>query len=166
MKIRHGFVSNSSSSSFIVAFPKGFVPTVESVREYVFKDNRAIVHYDHYAPVDQAVRTVFDDMTNQNPNNDEAILEALGGWMKGHPDLDDFRLPVPKDNLVAREYDWDAYQAACDEFFAKVATELKAKWADQDLYVFSYSDNDGSYFCALEHGGTFDAVPHLQISHH
>jgi hypothetical protein len=37
MKIRTGFVSNSSSSSFVVvaAFPKGFKATRESVRKYL-----------------------------------------------------------------------------------------------------------------------------------
>ena len=32
--------------------------------------------------------------------------------------------------------------------------------------IISYSDNDGSFDSALEHEGTFDAVPHLVISQH
>ena len=36
MKIRMGFVANSSSSSFTVALPADFAPTVENVREFFF----------------------------------------------------------------------------------------------------------------------------------
>jgi hypothetical protein len=38
MKIRTGFVSNSSSSSFVVAFPAKFVMNAENVKNYLFAD--------------------------------------------------------------------------------------------------------------------------------
>jgi hypothetical protein len=38
MKIRVGFVSNSSSSSFVVAFPKGFKPTPANIKATLFAD--------------------------------------------------------------------------------------------------------------------------------
>ena len=34
------------------------------------------------------------------------------------------------------------------------------------LYEVEFSDNDGDFYCHLEHGPTFDAVPHVKFSHH
>ena len=34
------------------------------------------------------------------------------------------------------------------------------------LYIFEYSDNDGSYSSALEHGDLFAKLKHVRISKH
>ena len=36
----------------------------------------------------------------------------------------------------------------------------------KDVYIFEFSDNDSKEGCILEHGGTFDRVPHERISNH
>jgi hypothetical protein len=34
------------------------------------------------------------------------------------------------------------------------------------LYNFSYSDENSSWGSEMEHGGTFDKLPHIRTSHH
>ena len=34
------------------------------------------------------------------------------------------------------------------------------------IYVFKYSDNDGEFGCAMEHGEIFKSLPHVRVSHH
>lgn len=34
------------------------------------------------------------------------------------------------------------------------------------IYMYTYSDEDGEFYSRMEHGGTFNYLPHLQISHH
>lgn len=83
MKIRAGFVSNSSSSSFIVAFKK--IPESEQeLHEMLFgKEQYIIKVYDEYSlsTMDIAKR-VFNDLKNKNeisplPDDDSVILRDL-----------------------------------------------------------------------------------------
>jgi len=46
MKIRTGFVSNSSSSSFMVRFPKNFFWAAENIKAYLFTDWDATTTFD------------------------------------------------------------------------------------------------------------------------
>jgi hypothetical protein len=163
MKIRHGFVSNSSSSSFVVPFPKDMEMTFENVKRYLFKDQQVI-----YSPwdinkvtIDFAMCQIMDDIAKQQPNDAELINEAFGGWLEGMPNLDSFRIKGS-----GHEYDWDAYHASHEAFLKEATDQFTAEHANSNMYVFEFSDNDGNNFAILEHGGTFDNVPHKRISHH
>ena len=46
------------------------------------------------------------------------------------------------------------------------AKDLMAKNDDKFMAVFSYGDDDGSFFSTIEHGSTFDKLSHIRISHH
>lgn len=60
----------------------------------------------------------------------------------------------------------------------KLQLELKKKLARKDIKLFkekskdkcvallSYSDNDGDWGCAMEHGNIFDRLEHIRISNH
>lgn len=62
MKIRNGFVSNSSSSSFIVAFPKK-PKSQADVLEMMFKDkNETVKPYDHELSAENVAAIVFADL--------------------------------------------------------------------------------------------------------
>lgn len=167
MKIRQGFVSNSSSSSFIVAFPKGMEVTSENVHNHLFGPAfSAITAYDWIGTFStkEIADQVAQDMRGQTPNVDENITEALGGHIPGSPDMDRFKTRKPDGK--GYDYDWDAYSAARDAFRLKMAENVKKEFAGQDIYTFEYSDNDGNFMCTMEHGGIFDNVPHMQISNH
>jgi translation initiation factor 2 beta subunit (eIF-2beta)/eIF-5 len=79
MKIRNGFVSNSSSSSFIVAFEK--VPrTVESMVKMLYgpaaKENDIVEMYGYTMTKGHAAKQVLDDMKRKEAKCDRETLIA------------------------------------------------------------------------------------------
>ena len=79
MKIRSGFVSNSSSSSFVVIFPK--IPkNQEDVKNMLFKEGEktySSAYDDDCWPVDQVAQTVWDDICNQEKNDIEKAIDMV-----------------------------------------------------------------------------------------
>ena len=167
MKIRAGFVSNSSSSSFIVAFPAGFRPTPANVVAYLFAGRRGGLRLSGYAtPVSfaDASTRIAAQMRRILPNDQERISHALSGWLPGEPRSERFQIAGGKTG----ETDWDAwrearkaYQAA---YWAKVRPSLTAH--GEDLYVFWFSDEGEAAEAILERGSVFRSAPHIKISHH
>jgi hypothetical protein len=164
MKMRTGFVSNSSSSSFVVAFPVGFVPAPESIKAYLFAHRSAIgvSYYDDTLSADEAARHIYAQMKGQRPNGLRAINAALRGWVPGQPKMESFK------KAGSNETDWEAYDAAVEAFRKAYWIRQKPKLVGSgaDLYVFSFGDENGTIGGLLEHGDIFRAVPHLVISQH
>jgi hypothetical protein len=160
LKIRTGFVSNSSSSAFVVALDE--IPHSQAeLRKMLFDDKQTI--YEGF-PVDQVVKTVFNDLMNQTPmEKDEVIKEFQSGYIPGRPAFPhyDSKLPQKEQNKL-----WRDHEKECDKYGEKVAKEFNAKNKKRFFFRFHYSDNDGAYGSALEHGGLFDNVPNYSISHH
>lgn len=160
-KVRKGFVSNSSSSSFIVAFPKGFVPTTQSVADLLFGGTEGTqCYYDNCADYGVMARVIAGDMQSQKPDDPVAIMKEVKSNIDH--DMEDYRNPMGS----PQRYDWDALDKAVNEAAAKETTQLMSKWVHNDIYVFEYSDNDGSMKCSMEHGGTFDKIEHIRVSKH
>ena len=166
MKVRQGFVSNSSSSSFVVAFPKGFTPSEETVKELLFAGQDRIHFYDNAVSTDQAASIIASDMKEQTPNVHEQIIAAMGGHLPGSPDYDDFVVSEPGKKKWECQCDWPAYEKANNEFREKMLENMKAEFGDADIYCFEYADEDGPLYGTMEHGDTFSAVPHLRVSNH
>lgn len=174
MKTRHGFVSNSSSSSFVVKFPK--VPkSVEDVKEMLFKNQEY-----YWSPYDndrwtteEVANTVWTDICDQEKNDFEKAKEILSSGSYDDPDAPDYHQFTKKGG----GFDWEAYNEASDIYAAKKMKEffnsrkLKLQKIDnkevvEAFYCFEYSDNDSSYFSALEHGNLFQNLEHIKISNH
>jgi len=162
MKTRTGFVSNSSSSSFIVGFDKK-PETVEELKNLLFDEDQEVfvgLYDDAVYPVQQVVQTVFDDLRDQNEaTKDEIYNTVLSGHVNGMPRSSDFR-------RCNGETAWDAYFEACDDYRGKYAEDLINKFKDKKIFIFEYSDNDGPYYTALEHGDLFDRINYVRVSHH
>ena len=77
-KIRLGFVSNSSSSSFIVAFNRE-PESAEDVASQMFGDISTLEHpyYDDIYNALDVAKTVFADMKMQTPNSHNDIVESI-----------------------------------------------------------------------------------------
>ena len=165
MKTRHGFVSNSSSSSFLVLF-KNVPGTVADMQKMLFGDKPYLespykFEGDVKYPALDVATDVFNDMSRQKPMTEREIIETIGsGWFDGYPDLDDFKLPDPAG------YDWTSHSRAGEIAAQKTWDKFVAAHGEGTIYKFHYSDNDGCYGSTMEHGDLFVNLPHIRISHH
>jgi hypothetical protein len=146
MKTRTGFVSNSSSSSFIVGFKKR--PTTDyELRDVLFpagKDGKRQgpkVDYGSEYVVDptSASTIIFKDLEEQKkPLTQKQIREEIGsGYFEGYPQLD---WSDRESDRIRREYKAasgkDIYDKDADpQWFKKFQVAQDKEWADERAKV-------------------------------
>ena len=163
MKIRNGFVSNSSSSSFIVSFDK--VPqNPNELCSLLFPDGRKEYHSpynDDWWSVEQVTSIVWEDLVGQVCLTKKDIADEFrGGHFSGYP-----KFPAVNWNNKKRSQEvWDKYQKEVKEICAKKAEEFLASCSGK-VFRFVYND-DTSLGSAMEHGNLFAHINHRSISNH
>jgi len=180
MKTRHGFVSNSSSSSFIVAFSKT-VSSPENVQNEMFP-NGEISLRDPYGDsrygTERISETVYDDISSRKPAKKKELMEELSGdsyveypYEKTRRLWDLRRKTTDEDELDKIQIELDAvyekHHLECEAIAKKRLAEfLDSVGKNKKIYIVSYSDNNGEYYTMMEHGDIFRNIPHIRISHH
>ena len=94
MKIRHGFVSNSSSSSFILGFDRK-PRSVAELHELLFGNMTHVEWFDMSFPTEKIANTIFNDLKKAKPLSVGKIIDEVeSGYFEGMPDtwMDNNRL--------------------------------------------------------------------------
>lgn len=181
MKCRNGFVSNSSSSSFIVAFPK--IPkNVEETQEMMFPNGDE--NYGFEYSLEEISKAVFDDISfeveHHRKVSKKKVLADLDlsykysneELMKEYKEANNNLLSATSMESL-REARTILSEIRCKwdklaEEWAKEAKKEYRKIHDKMFYFkLEYSDEGSGFGSTLEHGDIFRNLPYVQrISHH
>jgi hypothetical protein len=152
MKFRRGFVSNSSSSSFILALPS-LPKSAEELRAWLFGDIAYLSHpYEIRAvPALQAANSVFEQITETDSHLETA--ERVADLVQAPHSFECYRR------------DRKRYDKKANEYETKTAKEFVESNKGKSFFLVTYSDETpfGSF---MEHGGIFNNIPHIEINNH
>jgi hypothetical protein len=170
MKKRNGFVSNSSSSSFIIGFetkPK----SKEELQQLLFGERKE--YHDPYSikfySTDDVASTIWNRLKNKTLATKEDILEELE---RGYPCVESWfedYLEVKRPEFKTSEGEnidiaWEKWEQEnkkyCEQFMPRFFNN------DKEYYILEFSDNEGNIDSAIEHGDAFDRLHPFQVSHH
>ena len=167
MKIKSDFITNSSSSSFIIAFDKP-VKKFSDVQYLIPRDDKAMQVLKDAKP--QRARKI-----KLSQALIEDISEELSHGYEG-VDYETFQKDFcNREGINVNElYHNRTYMAAFNDEYHKVNMKIHLeKTVDfisenegKYLYIFNYADEDGEFMGEMEHGFTFANVPHITIYKH
>jgi len=180
MKIRLGYVSNSSASSFIVAFshkPKN----IEEVREMLFGQQEW--HYNSCAYNDKnkdvSTRVIAEHVfnkINKKATKQEMLDSIQHGWFDyymfpemfpGHYSNSDKTMKLSyqnKDDRKEMERLWAEADVINENRARSISEAFRMGHKDDYIVVMTFADEDGE--AIEEHSGIFKRVDHIRTSYH
>lgn len=163
MKIRNSFVSNSSSSSFIVAFDKD-PESSEELRKIMFGDKKTHEGYS----TNEIADYVFADIKQQRINRDRINLISpemiVCAEVGGDPEKIVMRFLPDLYHTDSDAY-WDIVKYL-EEITENSFDDFIADNKGKILYRFEFGDEGGKFFGMLEHSDIFHKLNYEIISHH
>lgn len=169
-KFRFGFVSNSSSSSFVVAFDRAEL-TEEYLAEKLFgktvdEDENFIFNtiYDvDFINVGDIVKMIHNELAPV-----ETLEDGLLEEFRGMSQWDDKRFPKYPDwteDEKEMEERWNTFYAESDAAADVAYAEFMEKTKGMHLFIGEFHD-DNMIGSMIDHGQVFRNVPHKRVSHH
>lgn len=162
-KVRNGFVSNSSSSSFIVEFSKD-PRDIENLKEMM--GDCGTNPYGYAISTKEVIETVHKEIMASGPLEDrfkfddwELLHDIRNNLSETYPEIWVLDDNDPKlEQLLEMEKD---HRRKMYELASGKSCKIEGY-----VYEFEYSDNDGQFWSAMEHGDIFRNVDHIRESHH
>ncbi len=179
MKIRTGFVSNSSSSSFVIAFPHK-PESAEDVKQMLF--GKQEWHYTGYSYGDQEAdvstkqlaEKVFANIEKEATEKEiyESIRHGyfdaymIPEMFPGHYDSKSTAGLSYKNPEERKEMEriWKEAEDVNDKRAKAIADAFKRVFEELYIVVMVFSDNDGEQ--VEEHSNIFKRVDHIKTSYH
>ncbi len=175
MKIRKGFISNSSSSSFVVAFPHK-PESVEDLKTMMFGKQKW--HYaDIYDDKDILTKLIAEKVLNKikkEATKEEIYKSIKNGWFDAYcfpelfPGCDEGLGKTDhlnyRDNKEEIDKIWDKNEKINDKRAKNIAKAFKESNNEKFIVVMKFSDNDGESI--EEHSDIFNRVKHIKTSYH
>jgi hypothetical protein len=147
MKIRNGFVSNSSSSSFILVFDKK-PSSIEELIDILDLHRAGIKGH----TAEEAAKIIFKDVIEDKSKTlDEDLIQ----------EFEDHLCPDFSDKETTNRFFEQKRKEAIE-----MAEKFKNKNKNKYITVVSYGDNDGNLHSQLEHGNIFSKILNIRVSHH
>jgi hypothetical protein len=155
MKIRNGFVSNSSSSSFIIAFDEK-PDSIEKIQKHL-PSTISISNYGY--DLYEVAKRIFYLINDSSQQGINSIYDKMQyGYVFGEPEYDWNR--DRNDSNYEKEF-----ERKRNDFYLQKAKDFVESNKDKYIVCFSVEDyNDLDAF--IESGSCFIKVPHIKISQH
>jgi len=175
MKVRNGFVSNSSSSSFLVVFDK-MPEDVYEVHRLLFPNGaETVCPYDYEIQSHRVAEEVWNDIESQKkelPYSKEFVHDEFSNTAYTQVRKEFFAEQQQVYSLKGKERTnfseelWKKKDARHEELQKEMSEKFLKEHDGKVILYFTYSDNDGPFYSALEHGEIFSELPHIRISYH
>ena len=138
MKIRQGFVSNSSSTCFIVAFPRE-IKNKNDIMEILFKDKKHVVGYDDALDAEEVADILFNQLKN----------------------------PLTKKELIKELDRYNLYINGKQSVFVRRSVEVAQNFIDNNkgkfIYDFNFSDEGDEKEAIMRNGNQFSELENEAI---
>ena len=161
MKIRSGFVSNSSSSSFVVVLEKK-PNSPEELKNVLFKDEKIVQYYDYSKTTEEVSQRIFNDIESFEKDSSMLLEKIVDG-------LDNWGCRYEKYKLASGQTDWkkheeDREQYIKDEVIPK-ANKFIEKYKNNFIFCVTYEDSGSEV--VYECGNIFEnAIENIRIDEH